>query len=229
MGDLPLMTSSGTFVVNGVERVVVNQMHRSPGVFFDHDKGKTHSSGKLLFNCRIIPGRGSWLDFEFDPKDILHFRIDRKKKLPITTLLYAMGMTRQNILEQFYTYENYNFDSENKSWSTNFNPEKYKRPIKLQFDLIDKKNDKKILKKGEKLNFVLAQKIKEKGLDSIIVSEDELIGKYTNEDLKDNDNTLILKSGFNINKEVLEKIVSAKINKLKLANVDAILKGSIYF
>ena len=131
MGDLPLMTSSGTFVVNGVERVVVNQMHRSPGVFFDHDKGKTHSSGKLLFNCRIIPGRGSWLDFEFDPKDILYFRIDRKKKLPITTFLYAMGMSRQSILEQFYTYENYNFDTENKSWSTNFNPEKYKRPIKL--------------------------------------------------------------------------------------------------
>ena len=108
---------------------------------------------------------------------------------------------RQNILEQFYTYENYNFDSENKSWSTNFNPEKYKRPIKLQFDLIDKKNDKKILKKGEKLNFVLAQKIKEKGLDRIIVSEEELIGKYTNEDLKGTDNTLILKSGFYINKE----------------------------
>ena len=119
MGDLPLMTSSGTFVVNGVERVVVNQMHRSPGVFFDHDKGKTHSSGKLLFNCRIIPGRGSWLDFEFDPKDILYFRIDRKKKLPITTFLYAMGMSSQNILEQFYTYENYQFDTENKSWSTN--------------------------------------------------------------------------------------------------------------
>ena len=105
MGDLPLMTPSGTFVVNGVERVVVNQMHRSPGVFFDHDKGKTHSSGKLLFNCRIIPGRGSWLDFEFDPKDILYFRIDRKKKLPITTFLYAIGMKREAILDQFYTYD----------------------------------------------------------------------------------------------------------------------------
>ncbi len=229
MGDLPLMTSSGTFVVNGVERVVVNQMHRSPGVFFDHDKGKTHSSGKLLFNCRIIPGRGSWLDFEFDPKDILHFRIDRKKKLPITTLLYAMGMSRQNILEQFYTYEAYNFDDGNKTWSTNFKPEKYKRPIKLQFDLIDKKNNKKILKKGDKLNFILAQKLKEKNLDSIIVSEEEIIGKYTNEDLKDNDGTLIIKSGFNIDKESLDKIVSSKINKLKLANVDSILKGPYIF
>ena len=94
MGEIPLMTSSGTFVVNGVERVVVNQMHRSPGVFFDHDKGKTHASGKLLFNCRVIPNRGSWLDFEYDVKDILYFRIDRKRKLPITTLLYALGYSR---------------------------------------------------------------------------------------------------------------------------------------
>ena len=111
MGDLPLMTDSGTFVVNGVERVVVNQMHRSPGVFFDHDKGKTHASGKLLFNCIIIPGRGSWLDFEFDPKDILYFRIDRKKKLPISTFLYALGVTREKILDKFYTYDTYIFDS----------------------------------------------------------------------------------------------------------------------
>ena len=117
MGDLPLMTDSGTFVVNGVERVVVNQMHRSPGVFFDHDKGKTHASGKLLFNCRIIPGRGSWLDFEFDPKDILYFRIDRKKKLPISTLLYALGVTRESILDKFYTYDTYIFDSKLNSWS----------------------------------------------------------------------------------------------------------------
>ncbi len=229
MGDLPLMTPSGTFVVNGVERVVVNQMHRSPGVFFDHDKGKTHSSGKLLFNCRIIPGRGSWLDFEFDPKDILYFRIDRKKKLPITTFLYAMGMSRQSILEQFYTYDSYQFDTTTKTWSTEFKPEKYKRPIKLLFDLIDKKNNKKILKKGEKLNFILAQKIKEKNLDKIIVSEDEIIGKYTNEDLKDSEGKLIINSGFNITKETLEKIVSSKISKLKLANVDSILKGPYIF
>ena len=93
MGEVPMMTNSGTFITNGVQRVVVNQMHRSPGVFFDHDKGKTHASGKLLFNCRIIPSRGSWLDFEFDPKDILYFRIDRKKKLPITTILAALGLS----------------------------------------------------------------------------------------------------------------------------------------
>ncbi len=229
VGDLPLMTPSGTFVVNGVERVVVNQMHRSPGVFFDHDKGKTHASGKLLFNCRIIPGRGSWLDFEFDPKDILYFRIDRKKKLPITTFLYALNKSREEILNTFYSYDVYSFDKNLKSWSTNFEPEKYRRPIKLLFDLIDKKNNKKVLKKGEKLNFVLATKLKEKGLKEIAVSTDELIGKYTKEDIKGKNDELILRSGFNITKEILEKVLSSDIYKLQLANVDSILRGAYIF
>ena len=229
VGDLPLMTPSGTFVVNGVERVVVNQMHRSPGVFFDHDKGKTHASGKLLFNCRIIPGRGSWLDFEFDPKDILYFRIDRKKKLPISTLLYALGKTREEILDTFYTYDNYTYDPSNKSWSTTFKPEKYKRPVKLMFDLIDKKNNKKVLKKGEKLNFVVAEKLKNKDLNEIFVSPDEIIGKYTRGDIKDKSGEVILRSGFNITKESLDKIISSEVYKLNLANVDSILRGPYIF
>ena len=103
MGDIPFMTENGTFVVNGTERVIVSQMHRSPGVFFDHDKGKTHSSGKLLFAARVIPYRGSWLDFEFDAKDIVHVRIDRRRKLPATTLLYALGLTQEDILDYFYS------------------------------------------------------------------------------------------------------------------------------
>src|SRR5437016_10249686 len=103
MGDIPFMTENGTFVVNGTERVIVSQMHRSPGVFFDHDKGKTHSSGKLLFAARVIPYRGSWLDFEFDAKDIIHVRIDRRRKLPATTLLYALGLDQEGILDYFYT------------------------------------------------------------------------------------------------------------------------------
>ena len=119
MGDIPLMTSSGTFVVNGVERVVVNQMHRSPGVFFDHDKGKTHASGKLLFNCRVIPNRGSWLDFEFDVKDILYFRIDRKRKVPVTTLLYALGYSKKEILELFYDFKIFNYDKNIKNGKQN--------------------------------------------------------------------------------------------------------------
>ena len=178
IGELPLMTPSGTFVVNGVERVVVNQMHRSPGVFFDHDKGKTHSSGKLLFNCRIIPGRGSWLDFEFDPKDILYFRIDRKKKLHISTILYALDLSKEKIIKTFYSTSQYSFDIDNKQWITNFDPENFKRPIKLPFDLIDAKNNKKVLSKGEKLNFIIAKKLQDKNLKEILISNEELRGDY---------------------------------------------------
>ena len=229
VGDLPLMTPSGTFVVNGVERVVVNQMHRSPGVFFDHDKGKTHASGKLLFNCRIIPGRGSWLDFEFDPKDLLYFRIDRKKKLPITTLLYALNLTRDKILETFYDYSEYMYDNKTKSWFTKFQPENYKRPIKLLFDLIDKNNNKKVLPKGEKLNLVLAQKLKEKNLKEILVSPEEIIGKYTKIDIKDKKGDKIIQSGFNITKEALDKILESEIYSIKLANLDPIMRGPYIF
>ena len=184
IGDLPLMTPSATFITNGVERVVVNQMHRSPGVFFDHDKGKTHASGKLLFNCRIIPGRGSWLDFEFDPKDILYFRIDRKKKLPITTILFALGFSKDKIIETFYTTSKYKYNSETKSWSTDFILDNYKRPQKLSYDLIDAKSNKKVLGAGEKLNVVIAKKLQEKGLKSISIPNDQIIGKYIGNDIK---------------------------------------------
>jgi DNA-directed RNA polymerase subunit beta len=225
IGELPLMTSSGTFMINGVDRVVVNQMHRSPGVFFDHDKGKTHSSGKLLFNCRIIPGRGSWLDFEYDPKDILYFRIDRKKKLPISSILYALGLSRNEIIETFYENNSYKYNSESKLWSTKFVPENYKRPIKLSYDLIDAKTKKKFLSTGEKLNLVIAKKLQEKGLQNILVTNNEIIGKYVGEDIKDKNSEEIIKSGFDITEEVLEKIIFAEIHNLKLVNIDPINKG----
>ena len=225
IGDLPLMTPSGTFVVNGVERVVVNQMHRSPGVFFDHDKGKTHSSGKLLFNCRIIPGRGSWLDFEFDPKDILYFRIDRKKKLPITTILFALGISKEKIIKTFYSTSLCRLDEKSNKWITTFNINNYKRPVKLIFDLIDAKNGKKILSKGEKLNFVIAKKLEEKNLKEIFISKEELIGKYISKDLKDKNNNIFLSSGSDLNEEVLEKIKTEEIKNLELVNIDPINKG----
>ena len=126
MGEVPMMTNSGTFITNGVQRVVVNQMHRSPGVFFDHDKGKSHASGKLLFNCRVIPNRGSWLDFEFDVKDFLYFRIDRKKKIFVTTLLQALGYTKNDIVNEFYEKANYAYDTKLNKWKTKFDPEDYK-------------------------------------------------------------------------------------------------------
>ncbi len=225
IGELPLMTPSGTFVVNGVERVVVNQMHRSPGVFFDHDKGKTHSSGKLLFNCRIIPGRGSWLDFEFDPKDILYFRIDRKKKLPITTILFALDLSKEKIIKSFYTTNKYSFDEKNNKWITNFDVDKFKRPVKLGFDLVDAKTNKKILSKGEKLNIVIARKLEEKGLKEIFITNEELISKYTAKDIVDKNNNLILSSGSDLNNEVIEKIRNEELKILELVNIDPINKG----
>ena len=219
------MTPSGTFVVNGVERVVVNQMHRSPGVFFDHDKGKTHSSGKLLFNCRIIPGRGSWLDIEFDPKDLLYFRIDRKKKLPITTILYALGFNQEKIINTFFTVNKLSYDKESKMWSLSFNPDDYKRPIKLPHDLIDAKNKKKILQKGEKLNFVIAKKLQEKNLREILISNNELLGKYVKNDIKDKEGNIIIESGHNFDSDNLQKIVSSEIHNLEIINIDPINKG----
>src|SRR5690606_32768781 len=112
MGELPLMTSTGTFIINGTERVIVSQLHRSPGVFFDHDRGKTHSSGKLLFSARIIPYRGSWLDFEFDPKDCIFARIDRRRKLPVTILLRALGYSTEDILNTFFDTNTFHLDQD---------------------------------------------------------------------------------------------------------------------
>ena len=227
MGDIPLMTQSGTFVINGVERVVVNQMHRSPGVFFDHDKGKTHASGKLLFNCRIIPNRGSWLDFEFDIKDLLHFRIDRKRKLPITTLLYALGYNREEILELFYGFETFDYNQKTKTWKAKFNPDDYKRPIKLKNDLINFSSDKIALKKGSKINFLIAKKLFDDGLKNISVTSDYFIGKYVKNNLSiSSTNEVFLKSGSEITQETLDKILEQNIHTIVIANIDPINKGA---
>jgi len=226
MGDVPLMTPSGTFVINGVERVVVNQMHRSPGVFFDHDKGKTHASGKLLFNCRIIPNRGSWLDFEYDAKDLLYFRIDRKRKLPITTLLYAIGYNKKEILDLFYDFKIFKFDKNKNLWRTEFNPNDFKRPVKLKTDLVDSITNKKVLKKGSKINFIIAQKLFNEKLKNISFASDYFLGKYVKKDLTDqSSNTVFLKSGSLINQESLDIILKSNIDMLEIADIDPINKG----
>ena len=226
MGEIPLMTPSGTFVVNGVERVVVNQMHRSPGVFFDHDKGKSHASGKLLFNCRVIPNRGSWLDFEYDVKDILYFRIDRKRKLPITTLLYALNYNRDEILDLFYDFKTFSLDKENNKWKAKFDHEDYKRPIKLKDDLLNAQDGKKVLKKGSKINFLIAKKLFDDGLKQILVTPDYFLGKYIKSDILDSSKEIVLKSGSPITQESLDKINELKISTLTIANIDPINKGS---
>ncbi len=182
MGDMPLMTDSGTFVVNGTERVIVSQMHRSPGVFFDHDKGKTHSSGKFLFAARIIPYRGSWLDFEFDAKDIVYVRIDRRRKLPVTTLLFALGMSAEEILEHFYRTVGFKWDKKRSGWRTPFDLDRL-RGLKLIHDLVNAADGKVVAEAGTKMTPRLGRKLKEKGVKEQLVSSEELLGRYVAVDI----------------------------------------------
>jgi len=183
MGEMPLMTPNGTFVVNGTERVIVSQMHRSPGVFFDHDKGKTHSSGKLLFTSRIIPYRGSWLDFEFDAKDIIYARIDRRRKLPVTTLLYALGLDQEGICDAYYETVKYKQNKKKKGWTTKFFPERVKGTKPL-FDIIDAKTGEVIAEAGKKVTPRTVKKLIDEGkVKNILVPFDQIIGRYSAKDI----------------------------------------------
>ena len=225
MGEVPMMTNSGTFITNGVQRVVVNQMHRSPGVFFDHDKGKTHASGKLLFNCRVIPNRGSWLDFEYDVKDYLYFKIDRKKKILASTLLLALGYNKSEIADEFYEEEKYSYDTKSKKWKTRFNPENYKAK-NFSEEVIDSKTGKIVIKLGEKINFLNAKKLEGDGLKDILVSQESLYGKFLHKDIKINeDEDGIFKTGTELNETILQKIIEANILTLHLSVTNSINKG----
>src|ERR1041384_4989128 len=180
MGDIPLMTNNGTFIVNGTERVIVSQMHRSPGVFFDHDKGKTHSSGKLLFAARIIPYRGSWLDIEFDAKDIVYARIDRRRKIPVTSLLLALAMDGEEVLRTFYKQIVYKRTKD--GWRMPFDANRM-RGYKAVNDLVDADSGKVVVEAGKKLTVRQARQLAEKGLKALRVSDEELVGHYIGEDL----------------------------------------------
>src|ERR1700748_956132 len=165
MGDMPLMTESGSFIINGTERVIVSQMHRSPGVFFDHDQGKSHSSGKILFSARVIPYRGSWLDFEFDAKDIVYVRIDRRRKLPATTFLMALGMDGDDILTTFYDVVPFE-KREGKGlqgWATPYKPERW-RGVKPDFALIDADTGEEVAPAGTKISARNAKRFADAGL-----------------------------------------------------------------
>ncbi len=225
MGEVPMMTNSGTFITNGVQRVVVNQMHRSPGVFFDHDKGKTHASGKLLFNCRVIPNRGSWLDFEYDVKDLLYFKIDRKKKILASTLLLALGYMKSEIVDEFYDDEEYVFDSKTAKWKTKFNPENYKAK-NFSEEVIDAKNGKVVIKLGEKINYLSAKKLANDGLKDILVAKESLFGKFLHREIKLNEESDgILRIGTELNETIIQKILDAKIYSLKISVTNSINKG----
>jgi DNA-directed RNA polymerase subunit beta len=225
MGEVPMMTNSGTFITNGVQRVVVNQMHRSPGVFFDHDKGKTHASGKLLFNCRVIPNRGSWLDFEYDVKDFLYFKIDRKKKIFASTLLLALGYSKAEIADEFYANETYTFDPKTEKWKTKFNPENYKAK-NFSEEVIDAKTGEVVIKLGDKINFLNAKKLANDGLKDILVSRESLFGKFLHRDVQVNDEeegTFAI--GTELNDAVIQQISDANIHSLQISVTNSINKG----
>ena len=223
LGDIPLMTDKGTFVVNGTERVIVSQMHRSPGVFFDHDKGKTHTSGKLLFSARIIPYRGSWLDFEFDAKDVLNIRIDRKRKLPATTMLYALGYDTEQILDLFYTHSIYRMDK--KGWVTGFRSEAWKG-LKPEFDLIDAKSKKSIAEAGKKITALKAKRIAEAGTDEILVPSEALIGKFLARDVVNMETGEIFgEAGDMLEEEVIAEMRDYGIKTIEVLDIDASGRG----
>ena len=202
MGDMPLMTHNGTFVVNGTERVIVSQMHRSPGVFFDHDRGKTHSSGKLLFASRIIPYRGSWLDFEFDAKDTVFARIDRRRKLPVTTLLYALGLDQEGICDAYYDTVSYRLDKKNKGWATKFFPDRI-RGTKPTYDIIDAATGDVIAEAGKKVTPRTVKKLKDDGnVTEVLVPFDAIVGRFSSKDIvNDKTGEIYIEAGEEVTQE----------------------------
>ncbi|MEM7492994.1 MAG: DNA-directed RNA polymerase subunit beta [Pseudomonadota bacterium] len=218
LGDIPLMTDKGTFIVNGTERVIVSQMHRSPGVFFDHDKGKTHTSGKLLFAARIIPYRGSWLDLEFDAKDILNIRIDRKRKLPATTMLMALGYDADQILDMFYTHSIYRLDK--AGWICGFNPDQWKGQ-KPDFDLVDAKSGKVIAPAGRKITALAVKRIVEGGTDELLLPSTAVEGKFLARDIVNRKTGEIYgESGDLLDEELLAELRDQKIKAIEVLDVD---------
>jgi DNA-directed RNA polymerase subunit beta len=224
MGDMPFMTNNGTFIVNGTERVIVSQMHRSPGVFFDHDKGKTHSSGKLLFAARIIPYRGSWLDIEFDAKDIVYARIDRRRKIPVTSLLKALGLDAEEILDTYY--KTVSFEKTKTGWQKPFDAEKMKN-AKPTFDLIDAKTGAVVHEGGKKLTPRSAKKLATDGLTHLAVVEEDLYGQFIARDLVNlKTGEIFAEAGDEIDEKLLNKLKDNGFEELPILDIDHVTVGA---
>ncbi len=249
MGDMPLMTENGTFIVNGIERVIVSQMHRSPGVFFDHDKGKSHSSGKYLFAARVVPYRGSWLDFEFDPKDLMHVRIDRRRKLPVTAFLMALdsdetaiarkefaakgellpanlvaGMSREEILNYFYNTILYT--KHKNGWKTLYDAVRW-RGVKLTRDLIDAETGQVVLESGTKITPRLARKLATDGLKEVLVTNEDLYGHYiAREYINEQTGEIYIEAGEEITEKTLESFASLNVKDIPILYIDHVNVGS---
>ena len=206
MGEMPLMTSNGTFVINGTERVVVSQLHRSPGVFFDHDKGKTHSSGKLLYSARVIPYRGSWLDFEFDPKDLVFARIDRRRKLPATIILHALDFSNEDILEMFFETNVFHLKA-GGAVSMDLIPERMRGDV-ATFDIKDKKGEV-IAEEGRRITARHVRLLEKSGLRRLDVPVEYLLGRTTAKDVVDKETgEILVSSNTEIDDEILASIMA---------------------
>ena len=223
MGDMPLMTSNGTFIINGTERVIVSQMHRSPGVFFDHDKGKSHSSGKLLFAARVIPYRGSWLDIEFDSKDVVHARIDRRRKIPVTSLLMALGMDGEEILSTFY--DTLTYERAGDHWRIPYSADRF-RGLKAVNDLVDADTGEVVVEAGRKITARQAKQLAEKGLKAIRATEDDLYGSYLAEDIVNYaTGEIYLEAGDEIDEKTLKVLLEAGQDEIRILDIDHVNVG----
>ena len=219
MGEIPLMTTTGSFVINGTERVIVSQLHRSPGVFFEHDRGKTHSSGKLLFSARIIPYRGSWLDFEFDPKDYLYFRVDRRRKMPVTILLKAIGLTPEQVLKEFFSFDTFHFSK--KGIQFELVPERL-RGETTKFDILDK-HDKVVVPKDKRITVKYIRDMEAAGIKKIAVPDEFLLGRVLAHNVIDTSTGEILA---NANDEITETVL-AKLKEAEASSIHTIYTNDL--
>jgi len=223
MGEMPLMTTTGSFVINGTERVIVSQLHRSPGVFFEHDRGKTHSSGKLLFSARVIPYRGSWLDFEFDPKDVLFFRVDRRRKMPVTILLKAIGMTPENILSGFFEFDRFALKAE--GGLMDFVPERWKGEV-ARFDVTDRDGNV-LVEKDKRVNAKHLRDMANAGIEHVSVPEDFLLGRVLAKNIIDADTgELIARANDEISESVLVALRDAGVTAIETLYTNDLDRGA---
>jgi DNA-directed RNA polymerase subunit beta len=222
MGEIPLMTTTGSFVINGTERVIVSQLHRSPGVFFEHDRGKTHSSGKLLFSARVIPYRGSWLDFEFDPKDTLFFRVDRRRKMPVTTLLKAIGLTPEQILREFFDFDT--FQISKKGLEFELVPERLRGEV-ARFDFNDN-TGKLIVAKDKRITAKHIRELDSAGIKQVAVPEDFLVGRMVAQNIIDKDSgEIIANANDEITEALLAKLIEAGVESLQTLYINDLDRG----
>jgi len=223
MGEIPLMTNTGSFVINGTERVIVSQLHRSPGVFFEHDRGKTHSSGKLLFSARVIPYRGSWLDFEFDAKDFAYFRIDRRRKMPVTILLKSLGYTPEEILSTFFQFDTFHFGK--KGIQFEVVPERLRGEI-ARFD-IEGKGGKLIVAQDKRITVRHIREMEEAGIDKLFVGTDFLIGRVLAHSVVDTDSgEIIANANDEITETLLETLSQAGVTKIQTLYTNELDQGA---